>query len=521
MARASPVNGIAHAAARAVPWAQPWPRNIALGVFAGGLLFYLLTLAPTVLWGDDAGLQIRSYTQELDISAGSHPLWIILSQPFIALPVGDGAYRANLATATFAAVALALLFQLLRSLNIELGPALLSVLALMVSHTFWLHAVRAEVYSLHLALMLGQIWLVVTWAQGRRWALPAIALLFGLSLFNHVMTLLLAPGYAWALWSHRRQLSPLDVVLTVLALGLVLVVLVFLARAEYGPVSVGFIIDRVLLSSGEHSYAGNLLDVSPGRLARNLVTFAGVNVLQFIGLGLAAVLVGLVSSWRRWSRWLAVFILLLYSVNAAFAFSYNVRDQIVFYLPSYAIMAVWAGLGFQVLLERWARFHKDVGVKPQVLALVAALVLALPVTTYRLLPELVDGVGLPFLAVRNLPGRQGSMFFLWPPKNGYTGARDYAIAALSAVPPDSAIIADWTVFAPLAYLQQVERQRTDVAVIYWQAGAAGLQPIVEQQLAQRSAVFLADNDLAYYPLGELAHEYELVPAGVVYRVVRR
>jgi hypothetical protein len=48
-------------------------------LFFVGLTLYLSTLAPTVMWGDDALLQIAAIAGKLQASAGSHPAWVAVS----------------------------------------------------------------------------------------------------------------------------------------------------------------------------------------------------------------------------------------------------------------------------------------------------------------------------------------------------------------------------------------------------------------------------------------------------------
>jgi hypothetical protein len=94
-------------------------------VFVISLIVYLATLAPGLLWGggDFAAFQTRALTGE-GIRGGvfGHSLWIILSRPFIWLPIRDVAYRANLASAVYAAAALAFVFLSARRLTRAAAP---------------------------------------------------------------------------------------------------------------------------------------------------------------------------------------------------------------------------------------------------------------------------------------------------------------------------------------------------------------------------------------------------------------
>jgi hypothetical protein len=112
---------------------------------------------------------------------------------------------------------------------------------------------------------------------------------------------------------------------------------------------------------------------------------------------------------------------------------------------------------------------------------------------------------------RDLPGRRASEFFLWPSKHGYVGARQFAEDTLDLLPPDAMLIADWTIFAPMQYLQEVEGLRQDVLVV--QVDPLGMQAIRENN--GRRPLFLANADPRYYPLDEFNERFVLQPVGTL------
>jgi hypothetical protein len=70
----------------------------------------------------------------------------------------------------------------------------------------------------------------------------------------------------------------------------------------------------------------------------------GFDLQQQIGLpGVILAVVGLVSLWRRWQT--LVLLVLAYGVAFAFAYTYNVGDVHVFFLPSHQIVILAAALG--------------------------------------------------------------------------------------------------------------------------------------------------------------------------------
>src|SRR3954467_2461178 len=68
------------------------------------LALYLRTLAPAVLVGDSGEFQFTGYILGVPHPTG-YPLYTLLSKIFTWLPVGDVAYRVNLSSAVYAALA--------------------------------------------------------------------------------------------------------------------------------------------------------------------------------------------------------------------------------------------------------------------------------------------------------------------------------------------------------------------------------------------------------------------------------
>ncbi|HSJ52436.1 MAG TPA: DUF2723 domain-containing protein, partial [Anaerolineae bacterium] len=79
-----------------------WLLPVATGAVA--LVVYLQTLLPGIGWGDIARFQYVARVWGIPHRFG-YPLYIALSRLFGALPVGDLAYRVNLMSAVFAALA--------------------------------------------------------------------------------------------------------------------------------------------------------------------------------------------------------------------------------------------------------------------------------------------------------------------------------------------------------------------------------------------------------------------------------
>jgi hypothetical protein len=79
---------------------------LALGV--GSFVLYLITLAPTVLFADGGEFQFVPYILGIAHPTG-YPLYLLLGWAWShVLPIGDVAYRMNLFSALWAALAVGL-----------------------------------------------------------------------------------------------------------------------------------------------------------------------------------------------------------------------------------------------------------------------------------------------------------------------------------------------------------------------------------------------------------------------------
>jgi hypothetical protein len=487
-----------------------------------------------VLWGDDAYLARTAYESLSQPVYIDHWFWVQYARWFIHLPWGDVAYRVNLSSAVAGAVTIALMYITGRSLPLSPGAATAAALSLAVSHTFWSHAVRAEVYTLYTVLMLVQLWLWFQWRPERAWSLYTAALLAGLTLLAHQMALLLAPGVAVLLWQRRswltgRQWSWLVFCLLVSALAFVVVIW---ALAN----------DHTLVDAlrdhftHEEIFSNALFDFSLASFPRDLALWLGFLGLQFVGpAGLLALwgiycvlrvpystanLAEKESEGRDRQYAIRNTLLVLYAASVFFAFSYHVQDQYAFYLPSYVVFAFFVGWGWDNLfripysvLRIGSEQHKQYAVRNMLLLFA---IVVIPIATYAAVPRLLAAAQFNPLGVRELPGRDPYFFFLWPGKTGYFGAAEYGRTALEVMPPNSMLLADHTPREVFWYLQRVEGVRPDVILVKVAAGA-NMQPFVAVQPADR-AIFLADVNPNYYNFDHL-EEATIEPAGPIYRLL--
>jgi hypothetical protein len=145
-----------------------------------------------------------------------------------------------------------------------------------------------------------------------------------------------------------------------------------------------------------------------------------------------------------------------------------------------------------------------------------------PTAVYAAAPKLAERWGVHIGTRGDVPYRNDYEYFLRPWKTGYTGAERFATEALKAVETDAAICADTTTVAPLLYVQEVKRKRSDVKVVTGIVRSTGAPPYEEQALERFAAagtLYVTSNRAGYCPAFVL-EKYELVQAGVLWHVVK-
>src|SRR5262249_44214771 len=135
-------------------WAVP-------AVFVLALAFYHLGMAPGLLWGDSAEMQVLGATGGVAHPSG-YPLFTLFAMPFVHLLGRDPAYLANLFSGVFAAATVALLTAFLLQRGLRAPAVIAAAIAWGTSFTFWTTSHRAEVYSLATLAALGALWCTLT-----------------------------------------------------------------------------------------------------------------------------------------------------------------------------------------------------------------------------------------------------------------------------------------------------------------------------------------------------------------------
>ena len=484
---------------------------------------YMMSSAPTVLWGDDAELQRIAITGEARVvgqsSVASHLLWQAVALWFVRVttwfPV-DAAGRVTLVSALAASASLLPVAAAIRVVGLRAGlgtvalgvAAVTGTVAFGLSHTLWLLASRPDAYTVQVALLALAMWACVragATARPAAWWAGATVLVIA-ALANHVMILASVPG------------------LMVLATAGIGVDARRIARFGFMMVAM------VVVAAGVGAYAGfpvqelaaSVLSYQPYMPSVRDIGLVPLFLAYQFPLALAMAWWGWIACRRAGARTAAGLALLYAGVVGLMLFRYHpgmyVRDQFIFYLPSYLPVAVLIGLGAGELVDhppKWLRLQGRALVGT-VIALACA-----PVVVYALAATVAGPIATRLAPARALPGRDPVTYYLWPPKTGYTGARDYVNAAFGALPPGAVVLADWLPYQPMRYVQAVEGARPDVRLEMINAGDGRQIAFLKSQPAG-TPLFLADvSPPPYYEIDAIRACFEVEGAGVVYRLTRK
>lgn len=451
---------------------RAWPVALAAGL--GALLLYGATLSPLVHTDDPAEFQTLARTG--GIAHAGYPTFVLLLKAAGSVPIGTLAWRANLLTACFGAVAVALLAYTAFRWTGRAAAALGAAAVFAVGVTSWNEATLAGVHAPTLAVDAALLLLAMRYAWRPSVAVAACGgLLFGLGLTGHLTALALGPVLALGfLLGAPRARGPLRhaaaaALLCVVGLSPFAYTIAVdrpeqpmnYLNDELEPGQSALVVERPdpgqrirrlgwLLSGAQYMGVDRR---SPAVLARRAFHVASVLVLNDLPFAaLPAALAGAVGLLRAAgeARWFV----LAWFVPAVVLAGLGGTERTLHYffqpctwLLSLGLAAALAHVAGRDARLGWASL---------------ALVLAMPVVRYSI-PD------PPAVAAR-LPGwrRIWSMAPAdWSPFRVDRRYDAYGRGVMERLPPDAEVLAgQWEVCGPLRYFVHGEPLRPDVAIRY-------------------------------------------------------
>lgn len=447
---------------------QRLDRQIAIMIGAVSFALILRTLAPDMLPGDSGEFQFAAWRLGLAHPTG-YPLYLILGwlwQHTLALVGVSPAWSLNALSAFCAAVGVALLYLYMAQwaplpVTCRRVVGIYSSVWLLGNVTYWSQAVIAEVYALHVVLMLGLLLatqaLVRTPTTGRLLLLAALA---GLSLAHHALTLIWLPAlliYLLLADGAWRRLKITSWLLAVV-MGLLPLLLYAYIPLRAGPEASPWYHQRLgdgVLSLYQNDWASFWAFISGQSIEAGFRPLGGALAqipqaawlwrYHFGWVGLAMMAAGLF--WLLRTRRYAILIPTLFYVIAQQIFNlfYDIGDILVYYIPLYLVGAMWAGFGLSGLLTGDWRADRSEA-RPLVIG---------PLNW-------VIGASLMLLALSILPTTSAQL-----DQSNATGTRQQWEPILEATPPGAILVSnDRNEIVPLFYLQAVEGRAVDVTGLF-------------------------------------------------------
>jgi len=501
--------------AKSVPSESVLPLYLIVLATAGVL--YIVTCAPAILWQDSGRFVYRIWHNDIQDKLGlalAHPLYIMIGIAVKQIPLGDLAYRVNLISAVFGAVAVANIFLLLRLWLGKSVPAVIAAITLALSHTFWYHASIAETYTLYIALLTGELIMLLRYMQSSKVSyLYWLGLLNGLAIANHMFASipLLCYGVFFVVLLVKKRIG--------FGRLAVVVLLWIIGAAPYE-----YLIIKNIIQSGDftgtalsaafgNSWQGAVLNTSLSlKIVKENILFL---LLNFPTPNLLLLFVGLFGLYKYCpEKAFSNVVLVLSVLFFLFAFRYTVPDRYTFFMPFYCMVSVLAGLGVYVVNKRMSS---------RVFICLVLIFASLPIPVYAAVPIVAEKMRFNLGTRREIPYRNEYRYFLCPWKTGYRGAERFANEALALVENNANIYADSTVAYVLLYAQQVEQKRRDVTIVSGRDSSEGAPVLNENTVAglmAGSALYVV-SPVEGYCLPFLLENYDFARAGVLWRVVER
>lgn len=370
-------------------------RNRVFGAMAALLIpfsVYVYFLCPTIATGDTTELINCAATLGIPHAPG-YPLFTMLGHVFTWIPINSVAWRVNLSSAVFSALACMFVYFSVVQLTDRIWSGLAAAWSLGFSRFFWHYAEVAEVFplnSLFVALITytlirftrslesvaGRREKKLCFVAGRRarYFFWLFCLLCGLALTNHHTIILLAPGALFLLWFSCPQLFQEG---KTLAVGTLLFFLGLLPYAycplaamanpllNWGnPVNLNNFL-RLLLRMDFGTFSLTSMKQASSRASQFYPYFAGL-YCQFTPLGIGLAILGFLEAkrFKGLQIYLSVGFLFTGLFFVLFA-NYPIHKPLLlgvlhrFYIMSAVLFSFWIGFGMKRLLV-WMEHAKPV-----------------------------------------------------------------------------------------------------------------------------------------------------------------
>ena len=348
------------------------PTDLVWAWLAALAAVYLVTLRPTIGWNDAPEFVVVAQTLGIAHPPGS-PTWALLAKLVTLLPIGSVTVRVHIFSMICALGAVVLVLSSVRLLHARLGGApragtiggILAGTLLALGSTYWRYATQAEVYAPFAFFVALLLYLSLKWEQTRDEPYLLIgAFIFGLSGGIHGTIVFCAPAFAWLVLTKLPREGRVRALLRVLVFGILggSVYLYLPLRAGTEP-SINWghpdTFTRFWAHISDRKDAMYHFPAAKTPWWPYIKMFARNVNAEVSAAGWGAALLGPLLLARRLPR-VALFTLLLALGNILFFLrTWIIPDA---YMPTFVVLAFWAGLALSCVFEPGARRRRVVAV---------------------------------------------------------------------------------------------------------------------------------------------------------------
>jgi len=435
----------------------------------------------------------------------------------------------NLISAIFGALTVYYIFLIIKYLTNSIGAAWFGSLSLMVSHSFWLHSVIAEVYVVN-AFFLAILTYISILKPHVRFFYFIFPLLFLLGVLNHLILFLTLPAFLLFFWldldkNMRIKTAILAFAMIVGAAGLISSLWVLKPQLIIPSI-------KSILIGPPAIWCYLLPPDSITGLLREVVYYILYLVYQFPMMGVILIVIGMVRIFIE-KRNVSILLLLIILFNAFFFIKTTMWSsaggtKYTFYISDYVIFSIFLAYGgywlynrMLLLLSNTHQFSLIRNNMRSSLLVIGVLPILATISFYAIMPKAVDLLHLDIVKARKLAYRNNNEFFLNPNKRGYRGNRKLGEEIFKSVKTDSIILADFTIYTVLEYLQLAEGSRPDVKIVQLKETHKVFDYIesIKKKMPDPSDnnIYIADKN-PYYDLSDISED-DIVPRGSVFEIM--
>ncbi len=488
------------------------PSHLAPALAVGVVAFALarLALLPGVAFWDTGEFQTVGPLLGTAHPTG-FPTYVLLGwlASVVFQPLGDPAFRMNLLSAVCLGVAAAVTVDLVRALTRSLAIGVAAGLALALTPLAWSIGTHADPHVLHLALVAILLRLLVGWddrvrGEGRSWSaadpradrwLVGAAIVFGLAVGNHSLTLLLAvPVGLYVLAVDPGILRrPRLILACVVALVATIAIVYLELPLRGGPFRAPLVYGHPETWEGfwyvalAQQFQGSLQDPF-GDIGGKVAALVRLTVAEFGILAPLIPVAFVVTAMRRPRYALLTGTSVL--ITCAFASSYVNADITRYYLGPVLMAWTWLAILGGLLVDAVGVDTSDSLRHRPTLRSAVALLVAIALVA----PSL--------LAARNS--------YATIDLSGDHKAAAWTDRALDLMEPGAMVVSWWSYSTPLWYAQIVEGRRPDIFIVddrtRLDQGLGSLTDVIDANLGIRPVYVMRQDPRE---LAELKARYEI------------